>query len=81
MAVGNRAFQVANCNTIILQDKKELRITTVGFEHFMLWTEVSNMICIEPITFYPYAVGQEDLHHGFQHHEEISKTFKICIFP
>ncbi|WP_394747161.1 aldose epimerase family protein [Spongiimicrobium salis] len=81
LAVGNRAFQLAHCTSIGLKDKKELQIVTEGFGHFMLWTEVPNMICIEPITFYPYAVSQQDLHQGFQHTGEILKTFKVCLFP
>lgn len=79
LAVGSQAFQVADCNEIWLKDEKELRIKTEGFGHFMLWTEVPNMVCIEPITFYPYAVEQRNLHEGFQYLGEGAKTFKIYI--
>ena len=58
-AVGSRAFKIIGYDEVILKDKNELRIRTEGFGNFMLWTEVSNMICIEPITFYPYDVEQK----------------------
>ena len=79
VAVGNRALQVANCNTILLKDKKELKLTTEGFGNFMLWTEVPNMVCIEPITFYPYAVAAKDLQKGFEYINKSEKIFKVNI--
>ena len=66
LAVGSRALQVADCEVITLKDEKEITIKTEGFGHFMCWTEVDNMVCIEPISFYPYAVPQEQMHKGFQ---------------
>jgi galactose mutarotase-like enzyme len=66
LAVGSRALQVSNCKAITLKDKQEITIKTEGFEHFMCWTEVSNMVCIEPISFYPYAVTQQNMHKGLQ---------------
>ncbi len=80
LAVGSRAFEVPNCKSITLLDKKILTITTEGFEHFMCWTEVPNMVCIEPITFYPYSVKQQKLHQGFQQLQK-EKTFKVALFP
>lgn len=79
LAVGNRAFKVIGYDEVILKDKNDLRIRTEGFGNFMLWTEVPNMICIEPITFYPYEVDQKNLHEGFQYLEGTSKTFKVQI--
>lgn len=79
LAVGSRAMHVNNCETIILKDKNELQITTEGFGDFMLWTEVSNMICIEPITFYPYAVTQDNLHEGFTILGATPAVFKVHI--
>lgn len=79
MAVGSRAFKVIGYDEVILKDKNELRIRTEGFGNFMLWTEVPNMICIEPITFYPYEVEQKNLHDGFQYLQDTSKTFKVHI--
>ncbi len=66
IAVDNRALRVPDCREITLHDEAKLRIRTEGFGQFMLWTEVPSMICIEPITFYPYDVAQENLADGFQ---------------
>ncbi|WP_435623192.1 aldose 1-epimerase [Flagellimonas sp.] len=66
LAVGSRALQVADCTSIILKDEKKITVSTEGFGHFMCWTEVRNMVCIEPVSFYPYAVEEKDLHKGFQ---------------
>lgn len=79
LAVGSRAYQVADCEKIILKDAGELQIRTEGFGHFMLWTEVPNMLCIEPITFYPYAVPQTNLHEGFQFTKEAPVEFKVIL--
>lgn len=82
IAVGSRALEVPNTSTIKLKDTLELTIKTEGFSHFMLWTEVPNMVCIEPITFYPYSVEQYDLHKGFLYLEGgRTKRFKVLIFP
>lgn len=80
LAVGSRALQVADCEYITLKDKKEIAIKTEGFGHFMCWTEVTNMVCIEPISFYPYAVSQENLHAGFRLLDDKAK-FKVIIAP
>lgn len=81
LAVGSRALQVADCENILLKDKKNLSIKTEGFGNFMLWTEVPNMVCIEPITFYPYAVKANELQKGFQMLNAKSKVFKVCLIP
>ncbi len=48
---------------MIKENGYNIRISTKGFHNFMLWTEVTNMVCIEPITAYPYtdkkALGKE----------------------
>lgn len=80
LQAGSRALEVPSCESVILRDKKSLAIDTKGFGHFMLWTEVPNMICIEPITFYPYAVKQEDLHKGFDYLEKPAR-FEMRITP
>ncbi len=77
IAIGSRALQIADCDEILLKDKKQLRIKTDGFNNFMLWTEVPNMVCIEPITFYPYAVEQKNLHEGFQFLKDSEQVFKV----
>lgn len=80
LAVGSRALQVADCTSVTLQDDKEITIQTEGFGNFMCWTEVRNMVCIEPISFYPYAVEQVDLHQGFQKLED-EALFKVTLIP
>ncbi|WP_299486336.1 aldose 1-epimerase [uncultured Allomuricauda sp.] len=79
LAVGSRAFQVADTESITLKDERDIRIETEGFGHFMCWTEVNNMICIEPITFYPYAVEQTELHEGFQYLGDTEAVFKVRL--
>jgi len=61
LEVGNNAFPVLNTNKIILKNtnKNDLEITTKGFHNFMLWTEVNNMLCIEPITHYTSYTNQK----------------------
>jgi len=80
MAVGSRALQVPDCNEIILKDKRDMAISTKGFGHFMCWTEVPNMVCIEPISFYPYAVRQTQLHEGFTHLGDTA-TLTVTMTP
>ncbi|PIB28144.1 aldose epimerase [Maribacter sp. 4G9] len=80
-AVGSRALHVPDQASIVLKDDLELTIQTEGFGHFMLWTEVPNMVCIEPITFYPYAVEQANLDMGFLYLDGgRAKRFKVFIF-
>lgn len=79
LAAGSRALQVADQHKIVLEDQKELRLQTEGFGNFMLWTEVPNMVCIEPITFYPYAVEQKLLDTGFQKLGTEPAVFKVSI--
>ncbi|WP_031428367.1 aldose 1-epimerase [Flavimarina sp. Hel_I_48] len=79
LAVGSRALSVLDCSRIALEDKNTLTIETTGFKHFMLWTEVKNMVCIEPITFYPYAVKQDKLDSGFNKVGSKPKEFSVKI--
>ncbi|MGB5370705.1 MAG: aldose 1-epimerase [Flavobacteriaceae bacterium] len=81
LEAGSRALLVADCDEIILKDGQELRITTKGFGNFMLWTEVRNMVCIEPITFYPNQVAQNRLFEGFQYLLDAPKEFKVRLDP
>ena len=59
MKGGDIAYPIKNSNTITLLKKSgyNLKIDTEGFNHFMLWTPTNNMLCIEPITAYPYTEG------------------------
>mgnify|MGYP000256069003 CR=1 FL=1 len=79
LAVGSRALEVPNCTTVTLKDEKEITIKSEGFGNFMLWTEVTNMVCIEPVSFYPYGVAQEQLHTGFETLETQEKVFKVTL--
>jgi len=81
LSVGSRALEVADCDSIVLNDEKNLTLKTEGFGNFMLWTEVPNMICIEPITFYPYNTEQMRLHEGFEYLGAAKKEFKVQIIP
>ena len=58
---GANAFPVLNTKEIILKniDKSDLKLSTQGFNNFMLWTEVNNMVCIEPITQYTSYTNQK----------------------
>jgi len=62
MKGGNTAYPILNSNEISLIKKVRfnLSIKTKGFNNFMLWTPVKNMLCIEPITKYPY-IGNKAL--------------------
>lgn len=58
--VGSNAFPVLETNEILLKNegKPNIKISTENFNNFMLWTEVPNMICIEPITQYTSYTDQ-----------------------
>ncbi|EAQ42796.1 aldose 1-epimerase [Polaribacter sp. MED152] len=58
---GHNAFPVLNTDKIVLKniDRNDLEITTTGFDNFMLWTQVDNMLCIEPITQYTSYTDQK----------------------
>ena len=58
---GSNAFPVLGTDKIILKniDRNDLEISTEGFNNFMLWTEVNNMLCIEPITQYTSYTDQK----------------------
>ncbi|WP_149274897.1 aldose epimerase family protein [Pareuzebyella sediminis] len=81
LSAGSRALEVPDCQEILLKDLKELHIRTEGFGHFMLWTEVSNMLCIEPISFYPYSVAQSNLHEGFRYLKDSDEVFRVFLDP
>jgi len=80
-AAGSRALMVPEVASLILNDEKSIEISTSGFRHFMLWTEVPNMVCIEPITFYPYAVEQKNLSSGFEILGEQTKLMSVTLTP
>lgn len=55
MKAGAAAFPLMNSPKLRLQDGagRKLQLQTQGFGHFMCWTEVTNMLCVEPVTHYP----------------------------
>jgi len=55
MKVGDRAFPLLNCSEILMikDTGYSIQIKTTGFDNFMLWSPVANMVCIEPISQYP----------------------------
>lgn len=60
MKGGDTAYPILNSDEVLLTKTNGLHINikTTGFHNFMLWTPVNNMLCIEPITAYPYAEGE-----------------------
>lgn len=81
LAAGNRALLVEKQEEVCLQDKRSLKIKARGFGQFMLWTEVTNMVCIEPVSYYPYAAGQHELHQGFEYLGDKPRTFGVSLIP
>ena len=81
LEVGDRAMEVPDCTSIQLEDKGLLSIKTKGFESFMLWTPHSGMLCIEPITFYPYQPSDGGLSDGFMRLTDNIAKFSVCIKP
>ncbi len=80
--VGAAAFLLEGCNELALHNNGTItiKVKTSGFRHIMLWTEVTNMVCIEPITFYPFSVSPKELHKGFDFSNGNEK-FEITISP
>jgi len=79
---GSNAFPILNSDKITLKniDKNDIEITTKDFDNFMLWTEVDNMVCIEPITQYISYTDQKFSEENMR----LSKgknTFSIAIKP
>jgi len=82
MKGGSTAFPILNTSTISLIKKTGINISikTEGFHNFMLWTEVNNMLCIEPITAYPYTGGKMLSKELFTISNG-TDTFKVEIIP
>ncbi|MGI9532532.1 aldose 1-epimerase [Lutimonas sp.] len=80
--VGSIAYKVLNTDEIVLNkpDGADLHLSTEGFHNFMLWTEVSSMLCIEPITAYPYTGSDSLAPELFLEPNKVSH-FKINIRP
>jgi galactose mutarotase-like enzyme len=78
--VGHNAFPILNTEKIVLQntDRKHLEISTKGFNNFMLWTQVDNMLCIEPITQHTSYTNQKFSKENMSISKEINR-FSIHI--
>lgn len=79
---GATAYPILNSSSISLLKKTGLNITikTVGFNNFMLWTAVDTMLCMEPITAYPYTGGQMLAKELFSSSKG-TDTFEVEIIP
>lgn len=79
---GASAFPVLNTQTIHLlkESSQSVKIDLEGFQNFMLWTEVDNMLCIEPITYYPNTTSDcltSNMFNTTNGHEK----FEVLITP
>lgn len=81
LAVGDRAFEMPGCETLVLEDSRRLELTSRGFGHFMLWSPDPGMVCIEPITYYPYSRPQTEMHEGFEYLERQPREFSLVMRP
>ncbi|MCX2720623.1 aldose 1-epimerase [Lentiprolixibacter aurantiacus] len=81
MQAGSRALEIPNACELVLQDQCRITVKTNGFDNFMLWTEVPNMLCIEPVTYYPNTKSQQFLHEGFDYLSREGKLYTVHIIP
>lgn len=80
-AAGSVAYPLRDVTKAELQNTNAITIKTQGFKELMLWTEVDTMLCIEPITFYPYDVAQNKLFKGFSHIGNLPAEYKVFLTP
>ncbi len=80
--VGDLALPFLYTNEINLVKKSgfNLKIETKGFDHFMCWTPVPDMLCIEPITKYPYT-GEKQLNKEMFQISKGKEHFEVTITP
>lgn len=80
---GSTAYPVLNTQEIklIKNTGYNISIKTKGFNNFMLWTEVPNMLCIEPITAYPYTEGEPPLSEKLFAVSSEKDLFEVVILP
>ena len=79
--VGSIAYPALGLNEITLVKPigHNVLIKTQGFNNFMLWTEVPNMVCIEPISAYPYTGGKSLDSSLFRECDGSSDFFEVTI--
>jgi len=81
--VGDVALPLLNSSNVSLIKKSgaNIKIETKGFGNFMCWTPIPDMLCIEPITKYPYIKEKElsksmfQISNGVEHFEVIITPF------
>ncbi len=80
--VGSIAYKVLGVSEISLIKTEgfHIKLKTKGFDNFMLWTEVTNMLCIEPITAYPYT-GDKALGEDLFMTSKVTTKFEVEIQP
>lgn len=81
LEVGDRALEVADCSELVLEDRASLSVRTKGFNHFMLWSPHPGMLCIEPITYYPYRAADSGLSSGFMLLNDSPVEFSVILEP
>lgn len=79
---GGPSFPFFNQNeiTLVKEDGVNIKVKSEGFGNMMLWTEVDNMICIEPITHYPDLEKQNYSEKNLRISKEIEE-FMVEIIP
>lgn len=84
MRAGSKAYPLKDSSEVLLEEngKAFLRLLSEGFGHYMCWTEVPNMICIEPITHYPVDVNLERfITHSLVIPESGKMRFSLSMIP
>ncbi|MGJ8732240.1 MAG: aldose 1-epimerase [Cellulophaga sp.] len=80
-AAGSVAYPLRDMTKAELQNTNAITIETQGFKELMLWTEVDTMLCVEPITFYPYDVAQDKLFKGYSNMGKVPAEYKVFLKP
>lgn len=81
LATGDRAYELPGCETLVLEDSRRLELRSRGFGHFMLWSPDPGMICLEPVTYYPYSRPQAEMHDGFEYLGREPRHFSLTLKP
>lgn len=81
LEAGDRALEVPDCDRVLLDGDAPLRIRTRGFGNFMLWSPDPGMVCVEPVSYYPYRAGPDRLHEGFRYLGDGPNSFAVVLEP
>lgn len=76
---GASAYVLKNATAIHVKSNYDLELTTKGFPHMMLWSPTTNMMCVEPITWYPYAIPQQPILNGFNTIKTETTAFSVHL--